>query len=267
MSGRWSGDGHRNPLLTRLRRSRTVGEAELAALGNLLAAPRLLGARSDLLEEGARTARLHVLLDGWACRFRILADGSRQITAVLLPGDVCDLDGLYLGRSGHAVGTLTPCKVASLDRSALRTLAAHHAGVAQGLGWLVAVENAVLTEHVIGLGRRSARERMAHLLCELFQRLAVTGRHRESGYTLPMTQTDLSDVLGLTPVHVNRILQVLRGEGLIVLKGREMIIPDWQALCEAAEFRPDYLHLDGPGGPEAVRGPTFRGGASAAPSG
>lgn len=257
MSAHRTGDGHHNPFLMRLRRSGTIGEAELDVLGDLLEGRRPVNAHTDLLAQGARTAQLHVLLDGWACQYKLLADGERQITTLLLPGDVCNLDGLYVDHVNAAVGTLSPCTVATLDCVTLRILARRHPGVGRALGWLGAVENATLAERTISLGRRSGRGRIAHLLCELFVRLAVTGDTGENGYTLPLIQADVGDVLGLSTVHTNRVLQGLRHEGLIVLKGREFHIPDWPRLCEVAEFRPDYLHLGEMDGLDGARSSAF----------
>ena len=267
MGAHRSGSGQRHPFLTRLHRSALVGEAELNALGSLFTVPRPVATGTDLSDGRDRAARLHVLLSGWACRYKTLADGGRQITALLLPGDVCNLDRLYIDDADYTVGMLSDCMVASLDCSAVRGLAARHPGVAWGLGWLGAVENAALTEHTACLGRRSARERLAHLLCELFQRLEVTGFTRENGYALPLTQTELSDVLGLTPVHVNRVLQGLRGEGLITLKGGRLTVLDWPLLCAVAEFNPNYLRLGKMDGPDAVRDPPSEAPAPIARSG
>ena len=233
-----------NPFLTRLRRLTQLNEAERVALEQTCGEPRHARAKADLVREGEQSERLHVLLDGWACRFKLLRDGRRQITALILPGEICDLDSLYVQRSDYAVATLTACTVATIDRKALRDLAAQHPGIAEALGFLIAIDNAMLTERGACLGRRSAREHLAHFLCELLMRLTVVGQARGSGYMLPVTQEEIGDVLGLTAVHVNRVLNGLRNDGIIDQKGQNLVISEWSVLRQIAGFRPDYLHLD-----------------------
>ena len=239
------GDGADNPFLTRLRLLTAIGDTELTALEHLLTGKRHIRARSELVNERGADPRLHVLLDGWACRYRLLADGRRQITMLLVPGDICNLDVLHVRNSHEALATLTPCTVAGLDPATVRSLADRSPRVADAFGWLGAVENAVLAERNTSLGRRSAREHLAHLLCELHVRLAAVGRAQDLRYTLSLTQEEIADVLGLTAVHVNRTLQGLRGAGLIELHGHALVIRDWDALQRTAGFRADYLHLEG----------------------
>lgn len=243
--GAYAGNGPENPFLTRLRLLTRLDDDDLAAIGGLAGETRQVRARADLVREGDRIDRLHVLLDGWACRVRLLPDGRRQITSLLIPGDLCDLDALHLRISDFGVTTLTPCVVAPLNGAALRELAAARPPIGEALSWLGAVENAMLAERNACLGRRSAREHLAHLLCELLVRLTVVGQATVNGFTLPITQEEIGDVLGLTAVHVNRVLQGLRSEGLIEQQGRRLVIRDWTALRHAAAFRPDYLHLEG----------------------
>jgi CRP-like cAMP-binding protein len=234
-----------NLFVARLRALTSLGEVELTALDTLCSDRRHYRARSELVVDGSHPERVHVLLEGCACRYKLLSDGRRQITALLIPGDLCDIDALHVWRGDFAVATLTPATVAPISRPQLRRLAAEHARIADALGWLGAVENAMLAERNACLGRRSAREHVAHLICELFVRLAVIGRVEGDSYSLPITQEEIADVLGLTSVHVNRVLQSLRSERLIEQQGGTLKVCDWQALRKAAGFRPDYLHLEG----------------------
>ncbi|WP_170841897.1 Crp/Fnr family transcriptional regulator [Sphingomonas gellani] len=231
--------------LTRLKQMAGLGDADLDILHGLYEDERSVRARVELIAQGTRTQRLHVLIDGWACRYRLLADGRRQITELLLPGDICDLDALYVRNSDFAVMTLMPCTVVTLDRTALRTASQRSAGIADALGWLGAVENAMLAERNACLGRRSAREHLAHLFCELLVRLTVVGRTRGGGFHMPLTQEEMADVLGLTSVHINRVLQGLKTDGLVEQRGHDFVLPDWNALRQEAGFRADYLHLEG----------------------
>lgn len=233
-----------DPFLLRLRRLTTLGDAELGLLLKLCSPARRISAKTDLVVEGDHLDHLHVLLDGWACRFKLLADGRRQITSLLLPGDLCDLDSLYVTKSDYAVGTLTACKIATIDRLALRDLAARHPSISEALGFLMAVDNAMLTERSACLGRRSAREHLAHLLCELLIRLTLVGQASGSGFALPLTQEEIGDALGLTAVHVNRVLQGFRNDGLIEQSARRIIISKWSVVCQTAMFLPGYLHLE-----------------------
>lgn len=247
------GETASDPFLTRLGLLTKLDATELGALARLYGDKRHVRAKAELVAQGgAQPRRLHVLLDGWACRYRLLADGQRQITTLLIPGDICDLDALHVRTNDFAVTALTPCTVVTLDSATLRELAMQHPRIGDALGWLGAVENAMLAERNACLGRRSAREHLAHLLCELLVRLTVTGQAKGNGYTLPMTQEEIADVLGLTSVHVNRVLQSLRTEKLIEQRGHSLVICDWSALRQVAAFRPDYLHLEGIDGEAAI---------------
>lgn len=237
-------DSSVNLFLARLRRLTQLGEQEVVMVERTCGPARQVRAKADIIREGERPEGLHVLLDGWACRFKLLPDGRRQIAGLVLPGDVCDLDSLYAQRSDYGVATLTACTVASIDRAVLRGLAAQHAAISEAIGLLLVIDNGMLTERNASLGRRSAREHLAHFLCELLMRLTLVGRARGNGYTLPITQEDISDVLGLTSVHVNRVLQGLRNEGLIQQRGHNLVICEWNTLREIAAFQTTYLHLD-----------------------
>lgn len=238
------GAGHDNPFVIRLRLLAGLEEPELAALDSLLGVPRRMGARTEIVRAGQRTDRIHVILDGWACRVHLLPDGRRQLAALLIPGDVCNLDALYLPFGETGIATLTSCSVAAVDRTALRRLAARNPSVADALGLLGAVESRGLVERNACLGCRSAREHLAHLLCELLTRLSAVSLAKDYRFTLPITQEEIGAVLGLSTVHVNRVLQSLRTEGLIEQSGHSLTICDLESLRQEAGFRPDYLHFD-----------------------
>lgn len=204
-------------------------------------------ANAAIVPEGPRGANLHVVLDGWAARCKMLENGARQIPALLLPGDICDLDALHLDRLNWATLAVTRCTVAAVPREGLLTLMDRYPGLREGVYRIAAVENALGTEWTVCLGRRSARERLAHLLCELLARLQAVRAAGDSGFTLPLTQEEIADVLGLTAVHVNRMLQTLRGEGLVQLRGRRLHVPDTEALRRLAGFDGRYLHLPSEG--------------------
>jgi len=251
------------PFVQRLRQAADFGSADLASLAAIGAELRSVDSNTNFLAEGPRGGAIHVLLEGWAARFKILVNGSRQIPALLLPGDICDIDALHLDRLDWGTTALTPVTVAAISRDKLIQLIDRQSGVRAAIGRMAAVENAVATQWAVCLGRRSARERLAHLLCELFVRLEAVRAAGDSGFTLPLTQEEIADVLGLTAVHVNRTLQNLRSDGLIQLRDHRLTVPDMQALRGLAGFDGLYLHLPdkervagsvGPEGSAAIAG-------------
>ena len=243
-----------NSFVTRLRQSQSFGAADLAAIAALPVDIRNVDANGTIVPEGSRGDRIHVLLDGWAARFKILENGSRQIPALMLPGDMCDIDALHLDRNDCGTMAVTRCTVAVFQRDQLTALFDKHRGVRDAVYRMMSIDNAIATQWTVCLGRRSARERLAHLLCELHARLDAVGHASDGasgrGFMMPLTQEEIADVLGLTAVHVNRTLQGLRSDGLIQLRDHRLTIPDEAALRRVAGFDGGYLHLpNGPTGP------------------
>lgn len=226
-----------------LRRSPDLGVADLTALSGAATEIRNFEAHATIFAEGDRGDRVHVVLEGWAARVKILESGSRQIPALFLSGDVCGLDALYLGRSDCAAVALTRVTALVFSRDEVRTLLDRHRGLRDAFTRMLAVELAAVTQWAVCLGRASARERMAHLLCELFTRMDAAGGATAKGCAMPLTQEEMADVLGLTAVHVNRTLQGMRAEGLITLRDQRLTIEDWALLARAAGFDAGYLHL------------------------
>lgn len=240
-----------NAFVTRLRQSPGFSGADLAAISALPVDIRNVDANGTVVPEGSRGDRIHVLLDGWAARFKILENGSRQIPALMLPGDMCDIDALHLDRNDCGTMAVTRCTVAVFGRDQLTALFDKHRGIRDAVYRMMAIDNAIATQWTVCLGRRSARERLAHLLCELHARLDAVGQASDGasgrGFAMPLTQEEIADVLGLTAVHVNRTLQGLRSDGLIQLRDHRLTIPDEAALRRVAGFDGGYLHL--PNGP------------------
>jgi CRP-like cAMP-binding protein len=205
---------------------------------------RSLGPREDIIHEGDKPRQVNVILEGYACRYKVLEDGRRSIAAFLMPGDVCDLRMFILKQMDHSIATITSAKVAEVPRDAFLDLTASFPRLSRALWWNSLVEEAIQREWTVNLGQRDAIERMAHLLCELFIRLRGVGLTNGHGCELPMTQAELADALGLSVVHTNRVLQDLRAQGLVTLKGKTLVIPDLDALMAAGLFNPNYLHLD-----------------------
>jgi CRP-like cAMP-binding protein len=160
-----------------------------------------------------------------------------------IPGDICDLQGFFLGEMDYAIGTLTAGRVAVIPHEELLDLTETYPRIARALSQSTFVDAAIFREWMVGMGRRSAYARIAHLLCEMGQRLQVIGLAQNGSYDLPVTQTELADALGLTVVHVNRSLQRLRRQGLITLRGGTVTLSNPEGLKQAGEFNPGYLHV------------------------
>ena len=255
-----------NAFIARVRLMTRLGDADLLALDALLEDRRQLGAGQDLVKSGEPTDRLHIMLDGWAARYKLLRNGQRQITALVLPGDPCDLGGVLVGRQDSSVVTLTRSEVAVVPRDALLAAGRRYPGLADLLLWLTTLDNAQMGERIGSLGRRSARERIAHFFCEMLVRLAAVGLQSGSSCRLPLTQEVIGDTLGLTSVHVNRTLNVLRGDGLVELRDHRLTVKDWPMLKAVAGFAPAYLHLAGMRSADTPR-PAFPGERGSAPAG
>ena len=182
-------------------------------------------------------------MSGWACRYKVLEDGRRQIISFFLPGDLCDHNVFVLSSMDHSIGTVTEAMVAEISRESLDAMTLNHSRVAQALWWETLVNAAIQREWAVSLGQRDAVERIGHLLCELYLRLESVGLARQGTCDFPLTQVDLAETAGLSAVHVNRSLQELRAANLIVLKGRVLTIPNLRALQAASLFNENYLHL------------------------
>lgn len=214
-------------------------------LRDLLGTVRRVDAHNDITREGAAPRALTVILDGWACSYRDLANGKRQIISILVPGDLAEPFGILPRFADHSLAALTPVTFASVSPDAIRAAARNNPGVERALWWDLLVACAIEREHVVNLGRRSASERLGHLFCELQLRLEMVGLVDGPECDLPLTQGELADVLGLSAVHVNRSLQDLRFRGLVSLRNRRLTIHNLDDLREVSFFDPAYLHTEG----------------------
>lgn len=210
-------------------------------LADATARSRLVERKQALVHENDMPESVHVILEGFACRTKHMPDGSRQIVAYVLPGDFCDLHAWLLGSMGHAVTTLSDCRVAEIPRRMLATMLARPA-LADALWRSTLVDEAVLREWVTNNSRRDAEKRIAHLICELCVRLRRIGLVDGHAFNLPLSQEDIADTVGLSTVHTNRCLQALRAHNFIRLKNGELDILDPRGLELFCDFRPDYLH-------------------------
>ncbi|MDP1028176.1 Crp/Fnr family transcriptional regulator [Sphingomonas sp. KR1UV-12] len=215
----------------------------------ILALPHTLasyGPKAYIVREGDLAGGICAFaLSGLAFRQKLTTDGARQIVALHLPGDFLDLQHLFLRVADHSVQAVGHLEVVQLEHGALQRLIRERPMVGQALWIDSLVEASIFREWVTNVGRRNARARIAHLLCEFAVRMRVSGLTDEAGRCdLPMTQEELGDAVGLTSVHVNRTLRGLEAEGLIQRDKRRISFDDWQAISQIADFNPRYLHLD-----------------------
>jgi CRP-like cAMP-binding protein len=234
-----------DPVLRRLGVLRKLPPAAAAEVEKAIG-ERILSASpgEDLIAEGDRPVSVRMILSGWACRYKTLEDGRRQIVNFALPGDVCDSQIYLVSQMDHSIGALTPVAYADIERRRFEELIAGDRTVAEAFWCEALVMNAIQREWVINIGRRDALERVAHLFCELFERLRWVDLVERDSCNFPVTQMDMADATGLSIVHLNRTLQALRGAGLITLRERSLTFHDLGALRDVALFNPSYLHLD-----------------------
>jgi CRP-like cAMP-binding protein len=204
---------------------------------------RDLRADQDVIRVQDRTSQCCVIIDGFACRYKILPSGKRQIFSFQIPGDIPDLQSLHIQVMDHNVGTVVPSKVAFISHETVRAFLRTHPRIADVFWRDTLIEAAIFREWMAGIGRRDAYARIAHLLCELFIRLKAVGLTDGDSYQMPVTQAGLADALGLSTVHVNRTLQQLRASGIISITREKVIIRNWDKLQDAGEFDSTYLHL------------------------
>lgn len=231
-------------LFSRLATVAHLREEDKQLLVGLCRDVRTVAAKQDIISQGERPEYVHLIVDGWAGRYKMLSEGQRQIVAFLIPGDFCDLHVTVLGHMDHGIVALTRCRVAYIVSRELDELTSHHNGLTKALWWSTLVDEAVLRSWVVNAGRRNAYERVSHLFCEMHLRMKLAGLAEGNRFDMPITQDELADATALTAVHVNRTLQVLRSEGLIEFRSGVLTVLDVQRLRKAAGFDADYLHLE-----------------------
>ncbi len=228
-----------------IRKLGSIGELsgkQRDALRRLVAARVSVNAHTDIVREGDRPGSVTVLLAGLCCRYKLVTDGRRQITSFHIPGDVPDLPSLFLSVADYNLCSLAPSQLAAIPHAAMLALFHEQPDLAHLFWCGTLIEAAIFREWMVGIGRRSAFTRIAHLFCELIVRMQAVGLAPGYAIELPLTQTDIADALGLSTVHVNRTLQEIRAAGLIELGRGKLVARDWEGLCDAGEFDQTYLH-------------------------
>jgi CRP-like cAMP-binding protein len=233
-----------HPLIRKLESIFTLTDEERDALVSLPMQVQDLKADQDVVREGDRPSRSFALLEGFACTYKMVGEGKRQITAFHISGDLPDLQSLHLKVLDNSVGTITPCKVGFIRHEALHDLCGRYPRITSALWRQTLIDAAVFREWMASIGQREAYSRIAHLLCELVVRMRSVGLAQDHTCDVPITQAELGDALGLSTVHINRVLQELRGDGLIRLAGGTLTVLNWDGLKEVGDFDLTYLHLE-----------------------
>lgn len=220
----------------------TLNEAETRLLGSVCERSRVYPARHDLIREGDKPGPVFIVLEGWACRYKLLPEGGRQVIAFLMPGDACDMHVAVLDEMDHNIATITKARVALVPRADMERLVEATTAIRHGFWRAQLIDEATLRAWIVSMGRRGSIERVAHLMCEMYVRAHNIGLAAEGELLFPLTQVVLADALGLTPVHVNRVLRKLRTEGVMELGRGKLIIADPKKLSRIAGFHDNYLH-------------------------
>ena len=229
------------PVTARLRRFEPLEDSDVHALERVLAHRRTYRPKSRIVREGETSGSFVAILSGWACRYKALGDGSRQITGFMLPGDLCHLNSMVGAPMDHDVAAVGEVTAALISRADIDRLTAAHPALERALQWSNIAGEALLRSAIIGLGRRDAKERLGHLLCELWARGDAVGLVKDGRLAFEPTQGDLADRVGLTSVHVNRTLGALREQGLAELSGKHLSILDVERLAKLSGFEDVFL--------------------------
>ncbi len=231
-----------NRFIDKLRGFVDLTPGEVEALERETSRSQTFGPRKDLIREGDQPGPVFVVLEGWCFRYKVLPSGARQIMAFLMPGDACDLNIGMLAEMDHSIQTATSARVSKISREAMDGLMADHPGIARAMYVSQLVDEGTLRAWIVSLGRRNSAERVAHLLLELYVRGVRNGIADLNEMALPLSQAVLADALGMTPVHINRVLQELRRSGAVELERNLLRIQDITALIRISGFDDSYLH-------------------------
>jgi len=229
-------------LIEKLDRLATLSEEDRGILSALPYSVEIAPAGTLLVNEGANVSRCCLLVEGYACRHKNTVDGKRQIVSFHVQGDVLDIQHLLLTRADHNVETITDATIAWVATEKLKALAFERPDIGQALWRDVLIDASIFREWVLNVGRRDAKTRIAHMLCEFGARAIRSGAVTESDLKLPLTQEQIADATGLTTIHVNRMLRALREDGALTAATRGVSITDFRLLQDIADFDPTYLH-------------------------
>lgn len=235
-----------SPLIRKLSAFVALSETELAVLARLHGRRRSFVAGRDMAHQGQSDQAAYILSAGWVCSYKIQPDGTRQIVDFQVPGDFLGLRSVLLRTSDHSFEPIGDVEAVEVLASDLLEAFSQTPRLATAILWAASRDEAMVVEHLVGIGRRDAGARMAHFLLELGARLALVGMGSKEGYDCPLTQYHLADALGLSAVHVNRVLRQLRESGLVTFRDGHVTLHDYRVLVELAGFDPAYLDQTGP---------------------
>jgi CRP-like cAMP-binding protein len=233
-----------NPLTLKLEQFVSFDPAERLRLDELLSFPTRTYRRGEvIIREGDKVADVHLVTTGLAARIKTLRDGRRQIMAFLVPGDLCDVEVFILEAMDHDVTAMGRTTCVLIPAKVIEDLLTESSKLTKALWWSTMTDSAVLREWIVNHGSREAHERMAHLCYEMLVRYRIVAETTDNSFPFLVSQEDLADATGITPVHANRMLQKLRDDGLVELKGKVMTVLDPRRLREVAQYDSSYLHL------------------------
>lgn len=235
-----------SPLTRKLSAYVALSAADMEALARLHRRRRSFQPGHELIHEGQANASAFILSDGWACSYKLLPDGERQIVDFQIPGDFLGLRSILFRTSDHSIEAVTGIEATEVLATDILEAFAQAPRLATAVLWAASRDEAMVVEHLVNLGRRSAEERMAHFLLELGSRLALVGVGDRTGFDCPLTQYHLADALGLSAVHVNRVLRHLREEGLVTFRNGRVAFDDFPRLKTVGGFDTAYLDQEGP---------------------
>ena len=235
-----------SPLARKLGNFVALSDAELQVLDSLHQRRRSFVAGRDLVHQGQTHPAAYILAEGWVCSYKLLRDGSRQIVDFQIPGDFLGLRSVLFRTADHNIEPVTAVEASEVLESDLLQAFSTTPRLAAAVLWAASRDEAMVVEHLVDIGRRSALERTAHFLLELSARLTLVGSGTREGFPCPLTQYHLADALGLSAVHVNRVLRELREAGLLTFQKGEVTIQNFDGLVDLAEFDRSYLDQEGP---------------------
>jgi CRP-like cAMP-binding protein len=232
-----------NPLIRKMQHLVPLTADEEEVLASVCSESHDVTAGQDVVRDGERPRNCHLLMSGTVCRYKALDGGRRQILSLQFPGDILDAQSFLLGAMDHSISALTRCRIGVIPHTTMVEITEGYPRLGRAIWTDMLVDAAALRQWIANIGHRNAHGRIAHLICEIYVRSEAVGLAEDRQVEWPMTQGDLADAVGISPVHVNRTLQQLRSEGLIALKSKTLHILDFEGLKRAGEFDPEYLHL------------------------
>ncbi len=235
-----------SPFARKLNSYATLSKTDLDVLSDLHRRRRRFASGRDMVRQGQPNRTVYVLANGWAFSYILLANGARQIVDFRIPGDFLGLRSILFRKSDQNVEPITAVEASEVLARDLMGTFSRTPDLAKAVLWAASRDESMLVDHLVGLGRRNAAERIGHFLLELGARLRLVGLASNAGYACPLTQYHLADALGLSAVHVNRVLRQLREDGLVTFQDGHVTFDDFAALITFAGFEGDYLDHDGP---------------------